>query len=181
LKTAVPAPEAETPQTEMNLASNDPESDDYVPQIVEEDEKGNRPEKYYEAIGRRKESTARVRVYTKKSTDSQDSEEKAIMTVNDKPYMEYFKQARVQAIVESPLRKLKSLNRFKASVRVNGGGVTGQADAIRFGLSRALVLFDINFSKKLRKAGFLTRDARIKERRKYGLKKARKAGQWSKR
>lgn len=146
---------------------------------MEENEKG--PEKYYEAIGRRKEATARVRVLTKKSTDKQASENKAIIMVNDQPYFEYFKHAKLQGIIESPLKKLKSLNRFKATVMVQGGGMAGQADAIKFGLSRALVLFDINFSKKLRKAGFLTRDARVKERRKYGLKKARKSPQWAKR
>lgn len=143
-------------------------------------EAGKGPEKYYEAVGRRKEATARVRVLTRKSTDSQVAD-KAIITVNGKPYFEYFNNAKMQGIVESPLKKLKSLNRFKASVTVHGGGMAGQADAIKFGLSRALVLFDINFSKKFRKSGFLTRDSRVKERRKYGLKKARKAPQWAKR
>lgn len=147
--------------------------------VEAEQEKG--PEKYYETIGRRKEATARIRVYTKKSSDKQASEDKAIIIVNDMPYFEYFNNSKMQGIVEAPLKKLKSLNRFKAVVRVHGGGMAGQADAIKFGLSRALVLFDINFSKKLRKAGFLTRDARVKERRKYGLKKARKAPQWAKR
>jgi len=84
-------------------------------------------------------------------------------------------------IVESPLRKLKSLNRFKATVVVHGGGMSGQAGAIKHGISRALVEFDLNFRKKLKKSGFLTRDSRIKERRKYGHKKARKMGQFSKR
>ena len=138
-------------------------------------------EKYYESVGRRKESTARVRVYTKKSTDVKALEDKALIEVNGKPYYEYFKAIPLQNIVEAPLRKLKSLNRFKATVRSSGGGIHGQADAIKNGLSRALVLFDSNFSKKLRKAGYLTRDARAKERRKYGLKKARKAPQWAKR
>ncbi len=138
-------------------------------------------EKYYESVGRRKEAVARIRVYTRKSTDAQVSDDKALITIDGKPYYEYFKDARLQSIVESPLKKLKSLNRFKATIKVSGGGIRGQADAIKFGLSRALVLFDTNFSKKLRKAGFLTRDARVKERRKYGLKKARKAGQWAKR
>lgn len=144
-------------------------------------EKTAGPEKYYESIGRRKEAQARVRVYTKKSTDNQVSEDKAIVIVNGKPYQEYFRTSELQSIVEAPLKKLKSLNRFKATVKVRGGGVHGQADAIKFGLSRALVLFDQNFSKKLRKSGYLTRDARVKERRKYGLKKARKAPQWAKR
>lgn len=158
-----------------------PEDDDIiVPEIVEEPE-GKGPEKYYEAVGRRKEATARVRVLTKKSSDKQTSEERAIITVNGKPYFEYFNNAKLQGVVESPLKKLKSINRFKALVSVHGGGMAGQAGAIKFGLSRALVLFDANFSKKFRKAGFLTRDARVKERRKYGLKKARKAPQWAKR
>ena len=144
-------------------------------------DRDSKVEKYYEAVGRRKESTARVRIYTKKSSDVQSSENKAIITVNQKPYYEYFRHESLQELVDSPLRKLKSLNRFKATIKVNGGGIHGQADAIKFGLSRALVLFDPNFSKKLRKAGFLTRDSREKERRKYGLKKARKAPQWAKR
>lgn len=138
-------------------------------------------EKYYEAVGRRKEAVARIRVYTRKSTDNQVSDDKALITIDGKPYYEYFRDPRLQSIVESPLKKLKSLNRFKATIKVSGGGIRGQADAIKLGLSRALVLFDANFSKKLRKAGFLTRDARVKERRKYGLKKARKAPQWAKR
>ncbi len=138
-------------------------------------------EKYYEAVGRRKEAVARIRVYTRKSTDNQVSDDKALITIDGEPYYEYFKDARLQSVVESPLKKLKSLNRFKATIKVSGGGIRGQADAIKLGLSRALVLFDANFSKKLRKAGYLTRDARVKERRKYGLKKARKAPQWAKR
>lgn len=138
-------------------------------------------EKYYEAIGRRKEATARVRLFTKKSTDQQTDETKALISVNNKPYQEYFPTTRLQNIVDSPLKKLKSANRFKVTVKTSGGGMTGQADAIKFGIARTLVLFDLNFSKKLRKAGYLTRDAREKERRKYGLKKARKAPQWAKR
>lgn len=145
---------------------------------VEADEKG--PEKYYETVGRRKESIARVRLFTKKSTDVAD-EEKAIITVNQKSYLDYFSDVNLQHVVESPLRKLKSINRFKATVIVHGGGIAGQAGAIKHGISRALELFDGNFRKKLKKSGFLTRDSRAKERRKYGLKKARKAPQWNKR
>ena len=167
----------------MDDVTPQPVGEQDMPEIVEPlpEEEGKGPEKYYEAVGRRKEATARVRVFTKKSTDKQSSEDKAIIVINGKPYFEYFNAVKLQGVVEAPLKKLKSLNRFKASVVVQGGGLAGQADAIKFGLSRALVLFDINFSKKLRKAGFLTRDARVKERRKYGLKKARKRGAWSKR
>lgn len=153
--------------------------DDVMPEILEE-EKINGKEKYYEAVGRRKTSTARVRLFTRKATDSADGDI-ALVTVNDKDYREYFNDETLWGVVESPLKKLKSLNRFKATVKVSGGGISGQADAIKHGISRALTLFDNNFRKKLRKSGFLTRDPRAKERRKYGLKKARKAGQWSKR
>ncbi len=137
-------------------------------------------EKYFPSVGRRKEAIARVRLFTKKSTDTA-GEDKAILMVNGKDYTEYFSDVNLQHIVESPLRKLKSLNRFKATVLVNGGGIAGQANAIKHGLARALILFDVNFRRKLKKSGLLTRDSRAKERRKYGLKKARKAPQWSKR
>ncbi len=145
-----------------------------------EDEKNQKKEKYFQSVGRRKESVAIVRLFTKKSTDAVDGEH-ALIRVNDKDYREYFSDKILQSIVESPLKKLRSVNRFKATVRVNGGGLSGQADAIKHGLSRTLVLFDQNFRKKLKKARFLTRDSRVKERRKYGLKKARKGPAWSKR
>ncbi len=140
----------------------------------------NGKEKYFQSVGRRKESIARVRLYTKKSTDTIE-DEKALVVVNGKSYEEYFSDVNLRGVVESPLRKLKSLNRFKATVVVHGGGLRGQADAIKHGIARALVEFDLNFRKKLKKSGFLTRDSRIKERRKYGHKKARKMGQFSKR
>jgi len=87
----------------------------------------------------------------------------------------------LQQIIELPFTKLKSENRFNGTVKVSGGGIAGQAEAVRHGVSRALILFDVNFRKKLKKAGYLKRDPREKERRKFGLKKARKAPQWSKR
>lgn len=144
------------------------------------DDKNEKKEKYYQAVGRRKESIAIVRLSTKKSTDAIDGDY-ALLRVNDKDYRDYFTDKILQSIIESPLRKLKSLNRFKATVKVKGGGMSGQADAIKAGISRTLVLFDLNFRKKLKKSGFLTRDPRVKERRKYGLKKARKSPAWSKR
>lgn len=137
-------------------------------------------EKYFEARGGRKESIARVRLYTKKASDMTD-EEKALVIVNGKDYREYFNDTTSWSVIEAPLRKLKSVNRFKVSVVVHGGGKSGQADAIKHGIARALVKFDNNFRKKLKKSGFLTRDPRAKERRKYGLKKARKAPRWAKR
>ena len=147
---------------------------------VKDEEDKDKKEKYFQSIGRRKESIAIVRLFTKKSTDSIE-EDRALITVNNKDYSQYFTDKNLQLVVESALRKLKSLNRFKATIMTHGGGLAGQADAIKHGLSRALVLFDINFRKKLKKSGFLTRDSRTKERRKYGLKKARKAPQWQKR
>lgn len=169
-------PKPKVVKTKEVLVNEAPEME-----VVEVEAVGtNGKEKYFQAIGRRKESVARVRLYTKKSTDTVE-EEKALVTVNGKDYTEYFSDVNLRNIVESPLRKLKSLNRFKATVVVSGGGLSGQAGAIKHGISRALVEFDLNFRKKLKKSGFLTRDSRIKERRKYGHKKARKMGQFSKR
>lgn len=148
--------------------------------VKEAKNNGNGQEKYFQAIGRRKKSIARIKLYTKKSTDIIENE-RALITVNNKSYRDYFLDVNLHSIVEMPLRKLKSLNRFKATAIVRGGGLSGQADAIKHGLARALVLFDQNFRKKLKKSGFLTRDPRVKERRKYGLKKARKSPQWQKR
>lgn len=136
-------------------------------------------EKYLEAVGRRKESVARVRLFTKKAGGVQG--DKGLISINQKPYQEYFKDSFLQNEVEEPLKKLKSLDRFRSTIKVGGGGLKGQAGAIRLGISRALVLFDANYRKKLRKLGYLTQDSRVKERRKYGLKKARKAPQWAKR
>ncbi len=151
-----------------------------TPVVVEETTNGNGKEKYFSAVGRRKESVARVRLFTKKSSDTTDGE-KALVQVNGKDYTQYFSDVNLQNVVESPLKKLKSMNRFKATVLVKGGGSRGQADAVKHGIARALVLFDLNFRKKLKKSGLLTRDPRVKERRKYGHKKARKSGQFSKR
>lgn len=166
---------------------------DVIVETLPTEEKKSAGEKYYKAVGRRKESIAQVRLYTKKATDlsaqqaglpsqtNAANEEKAIIIVNGKDYAEYFTDANLWNIVESPLRKLKSINRFKATVVVRGGGKSGQAGAIKHGLARTLVEFDNNFRKKLKKSGYLTRDPRAKERRKYGLKKARKAPRWAKR
>lgn len=134
--------------------------------------------KYYEAVGRRKTAVARVRLFT--SSPLQSAME-GNLTINEKSYKDFFPTLELQQAVEAPLERLKSLNRFKVTVKVKGGGSRGQAEAIRHGLARALVLFDSNFRKKLKKAGYLTRDPRKKERKKYGLKGARRAPQWQKR
>lgn len=132
---------------------------------------------YYEAVGRRKKSVARVRLFTCPPFEGDIGKIK----VNEKEYTDFFSTYDLQKAVSSPLRKMKSLNRFEATVKVNGGGIRGQAEAVRHGLARALVEFNSDFSKKLKRAGYLRRDPRRKERKKPGLKKARRAPQWRKR
>jgi len=128
--------------------------------------------KYIEAVGRRKTSTARVRI-TEGSKES--------LVINDKDVKTYFPTLELQKIVSEAIEKSKVAGKFAVSVRVVGGGIHSQAEALRHGLSRALVTFDEETRKRLKKLGFLKRDPRMKERRKFGLKKARKAPQWSKR
>lgn len=128
--------------------------------------------RYIEAVGRRKTSSARVRI-----TEST----KEGVTINDKTVAEYFPTAELQAIVHEALEKSKVPGKFSVTVKVVGGGIHSQAEALRHGLSRAIVKFDEETRKRLKKLGFLKRDPRMKERRKFGLKKARKAPQWSKR
>lgn len=120
--------------------------------------------------GRRKSSVARVRLV--KGTGK--------VVVNDQPLEEYFGDGFMRLTVNQPFTLL-DLQTFDAIVNVNGGGLTGQAGAIRHGIARALAKEDDNFKTELKKAGFLTRDPRMKERKKYGLKKARRAPQFSKR
>ena len=103
------------------------------------------------------------------------------ITINQKPYQNYFQTLELQSIVESALKKMKSLNRFTVSIKIIGGGIKGQAEAARHGLSRALTNFNPDFRKKLKRAGYLKRDPRKIERKKPGLKKARRAPQWKKR
>lgn len=136
-----------------------------------------RAKRYYEAVGRRKRAVARVRLFTCRPFEG----ERAKILVNNKPYLDFFPTLQLQQIVISPLQRMKSINRFETTVKVNGGGIRGQAEAIRHGLARTLVKFNPDFSKKLKRAGFLRRDPREKERKKPGLKKARRAPQWKKR
>lgn len=132
---------------------------------------------YYEAVGRRKRAVARIRLFTCRPFEGEEGR----ISVNDKPYNIFFPTLEMRQIVTDALRKMKSLNRFEAVVKVKGGGIRGQAEAIRHGLARALIKFNADFSKKLKRAGFLKRDPREKERKKPGLKKARRAPQWRKR
>ena len=122
---------------------------------------------YFYGTGRRKNSVARVRVYNG--------------TINDRDIDDYFGLETLKLIVRQPLAVAGVEGKFDIVVRVAGGGVSGQAGAIRHGLSRALLVYDENLRGELKKAGFLTRDPRMKERKKYGLKAARRAPQFSKR
>ena len=127
---------------------------------------------YFEAIGRRKTAGARVRI-----TEAA----KQAVEVNKMPYTEYFKVPEHQAVLLSPFIESATEQQFVVTVQVKGGGVSAQAEAVRHGISRALVLWKMELRKPLKKAGMLKRDPRAKERKKFGLKKARKAAQWAKR
>lgn len=129
-------------------------------------------QEYFYASGKRKTSVARVRLYPKG---------KGAITINEKPLNDYFKQVTSSGIINSPLKLTGHAKDFDVSVKVIGGGTNSQADAVRHGISRALLIFDETLRVTLKKAGFLTRDARIKERKKPGLKRARRAPQFSKR
>jgi small subunit ribosomal protein S9 len=132
----------------------------------------SKPDRYFEAVGRRKTAVARVRLFTR--GDKQ-------FLVNGKPYQEYFALAEDQQTSTASMRKMKCLDKFKVTVLVRGGGRNAQAEAVRHGTARVLVDFNNNFKKRLRKVGYLTRDPRMRERKKFGLKRARKAPQWAKR
>jgi small subunit ribosomal protein S9 len=128
--------------------------------------------KYLEAVGRRKTASARVRLY---------SSAKAGFTVNDRDVKNYFPTEELQRTVNDPFVKTKIPEKYEVSVHVSGGGIHSQAEAVRLGISRALIATDDELRGKLKSLGFLKRDPRAKERRKFGLKKARKSPQWSKR
>jgi len=127
--------------------------------------------KYFYGTGRRKEAVARVRVIPGKGK----------ITINDKTIEEFFGLETLRMIVKQPLVVTNNESKYDVIVKVIGGGYTGQAGAIRHGLSRALLQANEENRAILKKSGFLTRDSREKERKKYGLKKARKAPQFSKR
>ncbi len=128
-------------------------------------------EHYYYGTGRRKTAVARVRLYM----------ERGSIVVNGKPMDEFFNWAPWQKTINEAFRISDTVNKFRVVVKVAGGGVNSQAEAIRHGIARALLVAEPDLRKELRKHGFLTRDSRIKESKKYGLKRARKAEQYSKR
>ena len=126
---------------------------------------------YFYGTGRRKKSVARVRVYAGTGK----------ITINNRDIDDYFGLETLKLVVRQPLALTGLTDKFDIVCTVAGGGVTGQSGAIRHGLSRALLQYDENLRPALKKAGFLTRDPRMKERKKYGLKAARRASQFSKR
>ncbi|MFW6042269.1 MAG: 30S ribosomal protein S9 [Chloroflexota bacterium] len=130
--------------------------------------------RYYEGIGRRKRSSARVRIYPEAS-------ENPVFIVNDKEVKEFFPRFGDFEILSGPLDDTDLRGQMSVTVLVEGGGITGQRDSVRLGLARALVEYDENLRGVLRDNGHLTRDPRVKERKKPGLKRARKAPTYTKR
>lgn len=143
---------------------------------IEGDDEGSASKKnkklYIYAVGRRKESSAQIKLYKKGEGE---------LLVNGKKLAEYFPTEKLQGTVTSPLKVVGQGEKLKITAKVEGGGMTGQAEAIRHGISRALLEINPNFKKPLKKQGYITRDPRVKERKKPGLKRARRAPQWKKR
>ena len=129
-------------------------------------------DRYLSATGRRKTAIARVRMWTRGEKE---------FLVNQKPLEKYFPSKTLQLTALAALETMKCLDKFSVQVVVKGGGLSGQAEAIRHGTAQALVDFNPDFRKRLKKAGFLKRDPRMRERKKFGLKRARRAPQWAKR
>jgi small subunit ribosomal protein S9 len=134
----------------------------------------NKAEHYYEAVGRHKEAVARVRLFNMGSNGDRK------ILINNKELADFFSIEELKEVILAPLVKTSTKNCF-LSVKVKGGGVRGQARAARLGISRVLIKRNPELRPVLKKEGFLTRSSRVKERRKFGLKKARKARQWRKR
>ena len=129
--------------------------------------------KYFYAVGRRKTSVAQVRIFPCEKTTQ--------TIINEKKLDDYFSIARMREMVRAPFKVIGKDGKFDFTVLVRGGGINSQAEAIRLGISRALIKFDEALKKQLKDRGYLTRDSRIVERKKPGLKKARKSPQWAKR
>ncbi len=128
---------------------------------------------YIATIGRRKTSVARIRLST--------GAKQTTVMVNNVSLEQYFKTVGLQKVVRQPFQKIKYPDAFEITIIVNGGGISGQAQAARHGIARALIQYDIATRPQLKKLGYLLRDPRAKERKKFGHKKARKSSQWSKR
>ena len=127
---------------------------------------------YIQTLGRRKEAVAQVRLYPNGTGKS---------TVNGREGKDYFTIETMLQKVTLPFEKIGMINQFDVTVQVKGGGITGQADSVRLGIARALVEWNASLRTTLKKEGYLSRDARVRERKKYGKKSARRSPQWSKR
>ncbi len=128
--------------------------------------------KYFEAVGRRKTAIARVRLFPAAKFGYE---------INGKSLEDYFPVREMQSSATDPFTNGKPAEKFHVTAKLSGGGINGQAEALRHGIARALLVYDIHLRGVLKKAGYLKRDPRAKERRKFGFKKARKSPQWSKR
>ncbi len=135
-------------------------------------EKETNNARYIETVGRRKTSVARVRMTPASKTT---------YTINGRELDDYFPTEELRLVATEAIGKAKVAEKFKVTAVIKGGGISSQAGAMRHGMGRALIEYDAELRKKVKKLGFLKRDPRAKERRKFGLKKARKAPQWSKR
>lgn len=160
-------------KTQKTAAAKAPEEVKAEPVV----EKNKKNERYFSGIGRRKTAIAQVRLYPQKRSEEQAIEP----TANGKNYKVYFPTIKQHVIINSPVELLHLQNRFKITAITVGGGKEAQAVAMRLGIARALIKANPIFKKPLKRAGYLTRDARKKERKKPGLKKARRAPQWQKR
>jgi len=136
--------------------------------------KSSGKQEYYYGLGRRKSAVARVRLYAAQ-------EEEGNVVINGHPASEYLGRNSLLKHLLQPLQQLELLGRFNIVAKVLGGGMSGQAGAVRHGIARALLALDPENRRSLRQAGLLTRDSRVKERKKYGLRSARKAPQYTKR
>ncbi len=139
---------------------------------TKEDKKTTSTKKYIYAVGRRKNAVARVKIFPKGHGK---------ITVNERDYKEYFPNFVWSENLELPFEVVGQKDNYDVEIKVQGGGIKGQSEACRLGIARCLVKENEEFKKPLRAAGYLTRDPRAKERKKYGLKRARRAPQWSKR
>lgn len=139
---------------------------------VKKDKKPVKAERYFESTGGRKTALARVRLFAKQYNG---------VTVNGKDFKIYFQDKNLQREVMKPFETVNLEGKVGVIAKISGGGIHGQATALANGIAKAMVLFNAELRKGLRKAGFLTRDSRMVERKKYGLKKARRAPQWAKR
>jgi small subunit ribosomal protein S9 len=142
--------------------------------ITKEESKSESAEKiarYFYAVGRRKSAVAKVKLFSAAKNE---------LTVNGRDFQEYFPLESQRDLAKSPLQ-LAGENHFEVKIKAFGGGISAQSQAVRLGISRALIVFDESFKKSLKDKGYLTRDSREVERKKPGLKKARRAPQWAKR